>query len=156
MLIFTFLHRMPEYRSCRVAFVEFNLLILVFFFFLILVSKFQLLQMIYLQFKRTSDSSFCSRKFVCGQIAVGLSREVGGEEERMEGISDKVLVWFVLLSALAKLRKATLSFAMPVRRSVLPHGKTWLLLYRFAWNLIVVCFLKICWENSSFIRYGKE
>ena len=89
MLIFTFFDRMLEYRSSRVAFVEFNLLI---FFFLILVSKFQLLQMIYMQFKHSSDSSFCSRKFVCGQIAVGLSREVGGEQVRMERISDTVLV----------------------------------------------------------------
>jgi len=56
-----------------------------------LVSKFQLLQMIYVQFKHSSDSRFCSRKFVCGQIAVGLSREVGGEEVRMERISDTVL-----------------------------------------------------------------
>ena len=30
MLVFTFLHRMLEYRSCRAAFVEFNVLILVF------------------------------------------------------------------------------------------------------------------------------
>ena len=89
-LIFTFLDRMLEDWSSWTAFPEFNLLIL--FFFLILVSKFQLLQMIYVQFKHSPDSSFCSTKFVCGQIAVGLSREVSGEEVRMERISDTVLV----------------------------------------------------------------
>jgi len=40
--------------------------------------------------------------------------------------------------------------------SVHPHGTTWLPLDGFSWNLILEDFLKICWENSSFINIRQE
>ena len=53
-----------------------------------------------------------------------------------------------LLSAFAKLRKATVSFVM----SVLQHGTNRLALDGFWLNLIFELFSKICRENSSFIK----
>jgi hypothetical protein len=43
-----------------------------------------------------------------------------------------------------------------VRPSVLPHGKTRLLLDGYSWNLILEYFSKICPENSRFIKIGRE
>jgi len=45
----------------------------------------------------------------------------------------------LLLGAFTKLRKATLSFVMSVRLSILPRGTTRLLLDGFSWNLIFQC-----------------
>ena len=56
------------------------------------------------------------------------------------------------LDRFEKLRKATVSFAMSVR----PHRTTWLQLDGFSWNLIFEDFMKICRENSSFIKIGQE
>ena len=42
----------------------------------------------------------------------------------------------LLLGAFTKLRKATLSFVMSARLSILPRGTTRLLLDRFSWNLV--------------------
>jgi len=50
------------------------------------------------------------------------------------------------LGALAKLRKATLSFIMPVR----PYGTALLPLNGFSWNLKIHYFSKSCGENQSF------
>jgi hypothetical protein len=57
-----------------------------------------------------------------------------------------------LLGMFTKFWKATISFIM----SVCPHGTTQLPLDRFSWNLILECFLKNWWENSSFITIGQE
>jgi hypothetical protein len=40
--------------------------------------------------------------------------------------------------------------------SVFPQGATDLPLGVFSWNVIFQCFLKICWENSSFIKIWQE
>jgi len=40
--------------------------------------------------------------------------------------------------------------------SVRPHGKTWLPLDGFSWNLIFQCFSKICWANSSLNKIWQE
>jgi hypothetical protein len=56
-----------------------------------------------------------------------------------------------ILSAFAKLRKATNRLVMFIRLSVLPHGTTRLPLDEFSWNLIFKHFSKICRANSSLI-----
>jgi hypothetical protein len=59
-----------------------------------------------------------------------------------------------LLGALAKLRRATVSFAISVCPSVCPHGATGLLLNVFQLNLIFGYFSKIYeyLENSIFMK----
>jgi len=41
------------------------------------------------------------------------------------------------------------SSCLSVRQSDRPHGKTWVPLDGFPWNLIFAYFSKICWKNSS-------
>ena len=53
----------------------------------------------------------------------------------------------------AKFRKATLTFVMSVCP---PQRITRLPLQRFSWNLIFKYFLKICRENSSFVKICEE
>jgi len=48
------------------------------------------------------------------------------------------------------------SSCLPVRLSDRPHGMPRLPLDGFVWNLIFECFLKICRENSSFIKIWQE
>ena len=54
---------------------------------------------------------------------------------------------FCFLGAFAKLRKATISFVMPVRLSVRPHRTTRLPLDGFSWNLIFEDITKIYLEK---------
>jgi len=56
-----------------------------------------------------------------------------------------------IFGAIAKSRKATISFVMSVR----PQETTWFPLAGFLWNLMFEDFSKICWENSSFIKIGQ-
>jgi len=58
----------------------------------------------------------------------------------------------------AKLWKASscLPLRPSVRPSARPYGTTRLPLDRFSWNLIFKDFSKICRENSSFIKIGRE
>jgi hypothetical protein len=60
------------------------------------------------------------------------------------------------VGALAKLRKATISFAMPVCPSVCPRGTTRLPLDGFLWNLIFEYFSKSCSGKSSLIKIWEE
>jgi hypothetical protein len=60
--------------------------------------------------------------------------------------------YFLFLGAFKKLQRVTVSFAMSICLSVHPHGTTWLPLDGFSWNLIFEYWLKMCWENSSFVR----
>ena len=59
------------------------------------------------------------------------------------------------LRAFAELHKATISFAMSVRPSVGPHGRTRLPPDGFLWNVTFEYFSKIFRENSSFIKCDK-
>ena len=68
-----------------------------------------------------------------------------------------VCYWkFSFLGALAKLRKATVSFIMSVRPSVRLHGTTELPLDGFLWNSIYQNCSKICREYTSFIKMWQE
>jgi hypothetical protein len=58
------------------------------------------------------------------------------------------------LGALAKLRKAIISFVMPVRPSV--HMDESAHAGRFSMIFDIEYFSKICRENSSFIKIGQE
>ena len=58
----------------------------------------------------------------------------------------------VILGASAELHTSTISFVTCVCLSVCPHGTAWLPLGRFSWNFKCEYFLKLCWENSSFIK----
>jgi len=49
-----------------------------------------------------------------------------------------------VLGALAQLQKTIVSFVMPVRPSMRPHGTTRLSLNGFLWNLIFEYFWNIC------------
>jgi hypothetical protein len=67
--------------------------------------------------------------------------------------------WFVthvVSGAIAKLRKATVSFVMSVHPSVClsvyPHGTTQLSLNVFSWNLIFDTISKICRENWNYVK----
>ena len=57
-----------------------------------------------------------------------------------------------LLGALAKLRKATISFGMSVRPSMWPHGTIPLPLDRFSWNLYSMIF----WKSVKFQNWWKS
>jgi hypothetical protein len=71
-----------------------------------------------------------------------------------------IIFLYELLSAFAKLRKATKGFVMSVclsvclsvRPFVRPHGKNRLPLDGFSWNSTCEYFSKICPENSSFFK----
>jgi len=69
----------------------------------------------------------------------------------------KKLVWD-FLDAFAKLRKATISFVIPVGPSICPHGTNRLSLDGFSLNLVFECFSKKknCQENSSLVKIGQE
>ena len=54
------------------------------------------------------------------------------------------------------MRKATISFVMPVHLTVRPHETPRHPLDEFSWNLIFHYFSKIIRENSSFIKIGQE
>ena len=54
--------------------------------------------------------------------------------------------------AFAKLRKATISYVMPVN----PHGTARLPLDEFPLNLVFMYFSKLCRVCSSFVEIGKE
>jgi hypothetical protein len=57
----------------------------------------------------------------------------------------------VLISRrLAELRKASVSYIMFVRLSLLPHGTVGLQLYRFSWNLIFELFFKKILKKIKF------
>jgi hypothetical protein len=56
------------------------------------------------------------------------------------------------LGALAKLRKATISFVM----FVWPHSTTRFPLDGFWWNFMFETFSKIRWENSNFIKIRQK
>jgi len=56
----------------------------------------------------------------------------------------------------AKLRKATISFVMSVRPYVRPHEQPGSHGKDFHEMLYSKIFLKICPENSSFIKIGQE
>ena len=62
--------------------------------------------------------------------------------------------------AFAKLRKATISFAMSVCLSVRPsfclRGPTWLQVNGFSWRSIFEYFSKMCLENSCLIKCDKN
>ena len=60
------------------------------------------------------------------------------------------------LGALAKLRKATISFVMSVCLSIRPHGTPPFSLNGFPLNLILSIFRKIRRENSSFLKIWQE
>ena len=63
----------------------------------------------------------------------------------------------VLLDALPKLRKVTISFVMSVRPSVcFPHGTPWLPLDGFSWNLIFEYVSKMFPDYSSFSKIEHE
>ena len=62
------------------------------------------------------------------------------------------MICFHFFCALAKLRKATISFFMSVR----PHGATRLSLNGFSRNVIYKYFSKICREYSHFITIWQE
>jgi len=64
-------------------------------------------------------------------------------------------VWTFLLGAFAKLQKEAISSVMSVCLSVCTRGTTRLPLNGFSWNLMWV-FLKICLENSRFIKIWQE
>jgi hypothetical protein len=59
--------------------------------------------------------------------------------------------WYTFLGMFEKLRKVTTSFFMPVHLSVCLHGTTRLPLDRVSWKFYQY-FLKICQENSSFVK----
>jgi hypothetical protein len=56
------------------------------------------------------------------------------------------------LGAFTKLRKTTISFVVSFCLSARPHGTTRLPLNGFSGNLIFEYFVKICRENSGFIK----
>ena len=58
--------------------------------------------------------------------------------------------------AFAKLRKATIRFAMSVRPSICSHGTTRLPLDGVSWNVTFEYFSKNCRQNSRFIKIGQE
>ena len=64
------------------------------------------------------------------------------------------------LGVFAKLQKVTVSYGVSVCLSVRPsvrlHGAMLLPLDLFLWNFILEDFLKICLENSSFIKIYKK
>ena len=60
------------------------------------------------------------------------------------------------LDAVAKLRKATISFVISVRPSVCLHGTTRLLLDGFSRNLIFEYFSKNCRENQVSLKSNKN
>jgi hypothetical protein len=60
---------------------------------------------------------------------------------------EKWKVSSILLGALAKLRKATISFVISVRPSVGPHRTTRLLLDELSLNFVFEFFSKNCREN---------
>jgi hypothetical protein len=62
-------------------------------------------------------------------------------------------VYVLYLGAFAKLRRATISLVMSVRPSV---RKVQLTLNGFLWNLTFEYFLKVCRENSSFIKIWQK
>jgi hypothetical protein len=65
-------------------------------------------------------------------------------------------IWNEILGAFAKLREATINTVKYVCPSVHPQGTTLLPLDRFLWNMILEHCLKICLENSSFVKIGQE
>ena len=66
-----------------------------------------------------------------------------------------MLMAILFLGVLAKLRKSLISFVMSVRQSVRMKqlGSHWKNIHKI---LISEKFLKICPENSSFIKLGQE
>ena len=63
---------------------------------------------------------------------------------------------WTFLEAFKTLRIATISFVMLVTTSVCPHGTTRLPLDRFAWNLTLEHFSKICQEKWNLIKIWKS
>ena len=64
------------------------------------------------------------------------------------------------LDAFAKLRKAIITSVMYVCLYVClffrPHGTTRVPMYEFSRNFLFECFLKICRENSSFVKIPQQ
>ena len=66
------------------------------------------------------------------------------------------VIYSLSLCAFTKLGKVTVIFVMSVCPSLCLHGTAGLPLDGFSWNLIFGYFLKLCWENSSFIKIWQE
>ena len=100
--------------------------------------------------------SFMPRRFVQRQRAAGMHsiRHPVGPRADVDVLENSPTGNQTLfLGAVAKLRKATISFVLFFRTSAGDHA---LPLDRFSWKFIFDYFSKVCRENSSFIHNRQE